>query len=657
MKRLCSHVIKYQVFVALIVFAAASTSAQVVIVPSTPPVVNQGTTFRFTANAPVTWSCPGCAGTIDADGTYHAPPSVKSQQSYGGYQVLPNNHIYNTRIDSLPVNSNSPTWISGAGTVPLNYLVSFPINYVNGTTPTARQSFEYTPGNNGVFQIPVLPGIRVECGSVVSLSLGCDRHMLAIDTTNGMFQEIYDLVPPGTIGRCPTCTAASGVRYGNSTYNLSNAQGGGVDAAGLYLLPLTLRLQEMEQALASGGTITHALRFTIQGGYISTSSYVWPATTRAYVGGGPVPYGARFRLKSSFNISGFSRIAQILLTQLKQYGIILADAGYGWQVTLEYTRWPPSYLAAFREIANAKIAPSNFEAVDESGLEVSPTSGLTTTSESVCATNSAGSACQQVILTGVTVTLPKDQLYIQAGTGAQQFRAFVNGSSNTGLTWTMSPSLGVLASSGLYTPPSNVGAAMSTTVTATSNADSNVAASMAVTIFPSGSIYLVLGQPLPYTDTSGHVWQSETGDDGCHPYNNGGTWPNSMDITLYKIACFSYNDLRFDLTVPNGTYQIIAKFAETENVSAGYRLMDLEAQGQIVYSNVDIYSAAGGLNKPIDYTLPATVTNGSLSFVVRHITGDFTLISALQIVPLSLSGDQNSGPPAPPFNLTVVGVK
>src|SRR5579863_2078767 len=118
---------------------AAPTS--VVITPTVSPVVNQGTTLKFTANMPVTWSCPGCAGTIDPDGTYHAPQTVTAQQSYGGYQVLPNNHIFNTRIDSLPVNPNSAAWIAGAGTVPLNYIGSFLVNYVNASTPVQNMSF------------------------------------------------------------------------------------------------------------------------------------------------------------------------------------------------------------------------------------------------------------------------------------------------------------------------------------------------------------------------------------------------------------------------------------------------------------------------------------------------------------------------------------
>jgi hypothetical protein len=647
----------YQIAIAIILLGGVPAGAQIAITPVTPPTVNQGTTFKFTANTAVIWSCPGCAGTIDADGTYHAPQTVKAQQSYGGFQVLPNNHILNTRIDALPVNSNTNTWIAGAGTVSVNYLPSFPINYLNGSTPTQNMVFFYTPLHNGAFQIPPYPGARTESGSLTPPFSGPDRHLFGIDSTTGTFQEIYNYYAAGQAASegCLTCTGQSGIRYSNSSYALPS--NGATDAAGLYVLPLTLRLQELEQAVATGGTIKHALRFTLQNGYIKFNSFIWPATATTSAGGGNVPYGARFRLKSGFNMSGFSPIAQILLTQLKQYGIILADGGYGWQVTTEYTLWPAAYKAAFAEIAGANIGPSNFEAVDESGLQVSANSGLTPTAETVVATSVANPALiakQQVVLTGVTITLPKDYMYIQAGTAAQLFSAFVSGSSNTGVTWSMNPAVGNLSAGGLYTPPSTVGSTATTTVTATSVADGTVASSMTVSILPAGTIRIILGQTSPYTDTKGNLWQGRTGDDSAHgPYDNGGTWPNTPDITLYKVADFADNDIRFDITVPNGTYQITGKFAETEPVATGYRLMDLEAQGNVVYPNVDIVTLAGGVNKPVDLTVPAIVANGSLSFVVRHVTGDFALISALQIV-LTSTGGTSSTPPEPPSNVHAV---
>ena len=171
---------------------------------------------------------------------------------------------------------------------------------------------------------------------------------------------------------------------------------------------------------------------------------IWPATTFA-ADGGTIPFGARFRLKSSFNISGYSPIAQILLTQLKQYGLILADGGSGWAVDAEYAKWPKAVVDAFSEISEAKvISPSNFEAVDESGLEVSASSGLTTANRenvTFTRTSDGATASTEVILTGVAVNFPYDLLQIQGGAPAYQLTALTN---LGGVTWSMSPSVGTL---------------------------------------------------------------------------------------------------------------------------------------------------------------------------------------------------------------------
>jgi hypothetical protein len=176
-----------------------------------------------------------------------------------------------------------------------------------------------------------------------------------------------------------------------------------------------------------------------------------------------------------------------------------------------------------------------------------------------------------------------------------------------------------------------------TTVTATSVANPNVFAQMTVTVFPSGTIRIVNGRSSPYTDSQGNVWAPMTGDDGGFSYDNSGTgtWPTTADIYLYKAAYNTFDDtgdMRFDFTVPNGTYSIMGKFAVT--AGPGFTIEDLEAQGHVLFSNIDIFVSAGGNNKPVDFVLPATVTNGKLSFVLRHVGAGTPNIEALQIAPI-----------------------
>ena len=142
--------------------AGPPSSGPVVITPSVPPAVKQGTTFQFTANATGTWSCSGtdssgaataCKGRINSStGLYTAPATVTAQQSVGGYQLLPNNHIFNTRIDAAPVNSKSSAFIAASGPNPIRYYeIAKSINYTNGSTPTENEVFFYTSANKGTF--------------------------------------------------------------------------------------------------------------------------------------------------------------------------------------------------------------------------------------------------------------------------------------------------------------------------------------------------------------------------------------------------------------------------------------------------------------------------------------------------------------------------
>src|ERR1700688_3241820 len=104
-------------FLAMLCASAAMAQAPV-ISPTTPPAVNQGqtTTFSCSSGGPCTWTCTtvgGCLGSIVAGtGVYTAPATVNSQQSVGGCQLLPNEDVWNTRIDSLPVNANSAASIA-----------------------------------------------------------------------------------------------------------------------------------------------------------------------------------------------------------------------------------------------------------------------------------------------------------------------------------------------------------------------------------------------------------------------------------------------------------------------------------------------------------------------------------------------------------------
>jgi hypothetical protein len=81
------------------------------------------------------------------------------------------------------------------------------------------------------------------------------------------------------------------------------------------------------------GRIDHALRFTVKR---SRKAFVAPATHYASPHLDPeLPrMGERFRLRVDFDVSDFSPEVKTILTALKRYGMIAADNGLEWSVSV-----------------------------------------------------------------------------------------------------------------------------------------------------------------------------------------------------------------------------------------------------------------------------------------------------------------------------------
>src|ERR1017187_7092829 len=81
-----------------------------------------------------------------------------------------------------------------------------------------------------------------------------------------------------------------------------------------------------------------------------------------------------------------------------------------------------------------------------------------------------------VSLTPSKASLPTSQ--------TQQFTASVKGTTNTAVTWSVSPAVGTISSAGLYSAPATLTSPQTVTVTATSVADTSKKATASVTVVP-----------------------------------------------------------------------------------------------------------------------------------------------------------------------------
>jgi len=295
-------------------------------------------------------------------------PTGICAQTIDGCRVFPTDNIWNTRIDTLPVDPRSADYIKTIG--PDKGLhpdfgaglwngapIGIPYTTVSSTQPLVAVTFEYADESDpGPYPIP--PDAPIEGGP----SATGDRHVLVLNRTNGKLYELFSAYPlPGGTWR-----AGSGAVFDLKSNALRPDGWTSADAAGLPILSGLARYDEV-----AAGEIKHALRFTCQ---LTRRAYVWPARHFASASTDPVrpAMGQRFRLKSSFDESKYSTQTRVILIALKRYGMILADNGSDWFISgAPDARWDNEKL--LDELRAVK--GSHFEAVDSSGLMIDPNSG------------------------------------------------------------------------------------------------------------------------------------------------------------------------------------------------------------------------------------------------------------------------------------------
>lgn len=278
----------------------------------------------------------------------------------GGFQIFPEDHVLNTPIDTLPVDTHSATWIA---TIGVNGKLhpdfgpdgAIPYIVVASNQPLVNVTFDYADESDpGPYPIPTNAPIEGGSGSTG------DRHVLALDKVRGKLYELFNAYPGNN-----SWQAGSGAVFDLRGYALRSEGWTSADAAGLPILPLLVRYDEI-----AAGEIKHTIRFTAPQ---TKRQYLWPArhyasanTSDAYP-----PMGARLRLKSDYDISGFDLTNQVILRALKRYGMILADNGSAWFITGA----PDPHFDNDRLHSLTTVTGSAFEVVDCSYLMIDKDSG------------------------------------------------------------------------------------------------------------------------------------------------------------------------------------------------------------------------------------------------------------------------------------------
>ncbi len=275
-----------------------------------------------------------------------SPKNANSNSSLAGRRIFPLDNPWNKDISAESVDPNSFNLISSIGldaglhpdfgTVYDGAPNGIPYIVVPGSQPKVPVRFEYADESDpGPYPIP--PDAPIEGGP----NSNGDRHVLVVDKDNWKLYELFSAYREGNGWR-----AGSGAIFDLKSNTQRPAGWTSADAAGLPVLPGLVRYDEvMEQ-----GAIAHALRFTVRN---SRRAYVAPArhfaSTKADVN--LPPMGMRVRLKAGYDISGFPRSVQVILTALKKHGMFLADNGGNWFISgAPDPRWNDDDLRAIKRV-------------------------------------------------------------------------------------------------------------------------------------------------------------------------------------------------------------------------------------------------------------------------------------------------------------------
>ena len=264
------------------------------------------------------------SGSLAQDGTCEAMDTGPGAD-LNGFIPFPVDNAWNTDVSAVPVDPNSDNIIAFiGGTSPLHpdfgaglyngSKIGIPYQVVDTTTQPkvsiriAAYKNESDPG-----PMPVPSNALIE--GYPNPGDG-DRHVLVLDRNGCWLYELYRGFKRNGAWQADSTAIWDMTLNEQRPYTWTSA-----DAAGLAIFPGLVRYDEVLAA-----AINHAIRVTVP---VTREAFTPPASHWASSETSPdaPPMGMRMRLKASFDISGFPPNDQVILTTLKQYGVIVADNG------------------------------------------------------------------------------------------------------------------------------------------------------------------------------------------------------------------------------------------------------------------------------------------------------------------------------------------
>lgn len=269
-------------------------------------------------------------GAVGADGSMQVDGGTIADAAQPGGQYFPSTSFMYQDVSQAALDPNSSAitrWLADNGGWGFSrFQIDFSIEVLEAESSTPYVTLDYDPDwlpDCDTLDFPIPAGGRLEGETGYSCASAGDCHLIVADRRVNRLYEMWQADYTGGV-LSGTCEAVWDMT------RVYPAEGRGeqctsADAAGFPIAPLLFTADEV-----AAGEIAHAIRFILPNARMRADWYVHPATHA----GGPSAssadaptYGTRWRLKSDFDVSGYSAGAQVVARALKKYGMLLADGG------------------------------------------------------------------------------------------------------------------------------------------------------------------------------------------------------------------------------------------------------------------------------------------------------------------------------------------
>jgi hypothetical protein len=501
---------------------------------------NFAATVENSSNAAVTWSLSPAVGSISASGHYTAPRTIATAQtvtvtatsvadptkSASASVSLPAVSVSVKPAVSVSVTPNSVslgasqsqsfaatvanssnhavTWtVSPAvGSISTAGLYTAPGTIATAQTVTVTATSVATPTKSASASISLTPAVSVSLtpGSV-SLGASQSQSFAATVANNSNGAVTWSLSPavgsisaaglytaPGTITTAQTVTVtatsvAAPTKSASASISLTPAVSVSVTPATVTLGQSQIQAFAASVANSSNGAVTWSLSPAV-GSISAAGLYTAPGTIAT----------AQTVTVTATSVASptKSASASISLTPAVSVSVTPGSVNLG-QSQIQ------SFAASVANSSNTSVTWSLSPAVGSisaAGFYTAPAMIATAQTVTVTATSAADSTKFATVTLSLTPPISVSVTPGSVNLGQSQIQSFaasVANSSNTSVTWSLSPAVGSISAAGLYTAPGTMATAQTVTVTATSAADSTKFATATISLTPPISVSVTPG--------------------------------------------------------------------------------------------------------------------------------------------------------------------